>query len=64
MAQLANVAELPQIDPAFNDDKLKHIVQYYSLNPEEMEKELHQYSKELLSEGKVDDAWQILLAYL
>jgi len=37
-------------------------VLYYSINPEEMEKELHTYAKTLLDEGKVREAWQVLLA--
>ena len=62
LGQLGNVYEMPFIDPAFNDDKLKNIIQYYSINPDEMEKELHIYAKELLDNGKVNEAWQILLA--
>ena len=50
------------IDPAFNDDRLKNIIQYYSINPDEMEKELHIYAKELLDAGKVNEAWQVLLS--
>ena len=46
----------------FHDDKLKNIIQYYSINPVEMEKELHSYAKELLQINKVDAAWQVLLA--
>jgi flavin reductase (DIM6/NTAB) family NADH-FMN oxidoreductase RutF len=62
LGQLANVNELPTIDPAFDDDRLKQIIQYYSINPEEMEKELHLYAKELLDKRKVNEAWQVLLA--
>jgi flavin reductase (DIM6/NTAB) family NADH-FMN oxidoreductase RutF len=62
LGQLANVQELPFIDPAFDDDHLQQIIQYYSLHPEEMEKELHLHAKKLLEEGKVRDAWQVLLA--
>ena len=62
LGQLANVHEMPFIDPAFNDDKLKNIIQYYSINPEELDIELHRYAKELLDKGKVEEAWQILLA--
>lgn len=62
LGQLANVHEMPFVNPAFTDDKLKNIIQYYSINPEEMDKELHSYAKELLDAGKVDDAWQVLLA--
>jgi flavin reductase (DIM6/NTAB) family NADH-FMN oxidoreductase RutF len=62
LGQLANVHEMPSVDPVFNDDKLKHIIQYYSINPDEMEKELHIYAKELLHAGKLKEAWQVLLA--
>jgi len=58
---LASVPELPFIDPAFNDDRLKNIFQYYSINPEEMEKELQLYAKELLDKGSLHEAWQVLL---
>ena len=63
LAQLANVYEMPVIDPAFNDSHLKQIIQYYSISPDEMEKELHSYAKKLLDDGKVKEAWQVLLAF-
>jgi flavin reductase (DIM6/NTAB) family NADH-FMN oxidoreductase RutF len=62
LGQLANVDKMPFVDTGFNDDKLKNIIQYYSINPDEMEKELHFYAKELLDTGKVNQAWQVLLA--
>ena len=62
LGQLANVHELPVIDPSFDDEHLKNIFQYYSINPAEMEKEVHLYATKLLSEGKVEEAWQVLLA--
>lgn len=61
LGQLSNVSELPFVDPAFEDDKLKNIFLYYATDPEEMEKELHLYAKELLDAGKVSEAWQVLL---
>ena len=61
LGKLANVNEMPVINPAFHDDKLKNIIQYYSINPEDMERELHSYAKELLQQDKVEAAWQILL---
>ena len=61
LGKLANVHEYPIIDPAFDDDKLKHIIQYFSIDPNEMEMELHAYAKELLAEGRVREAWQVLL---
>jgi len=62
LGMLANVHELPLINAAFEDDKLKNIFQYYALTPDEMEKELHLYAKELLDQGKVQEAWQVLLS--
>ena len=62
LGQLANVHDMPQMQPSFDDDKLKSIVLYYSLNPADMEEELHRYAKELLDTDKVEDAWQVLLA--
>lgn len=62
LGQLANVHEMPFVDPAFHDDKLKNIIQYFSINPDDMDKELHRYAKELLDAGKVTEAWQVLLA--
>jgi hypothetical protein len=61
LGQLANVNEYPFVDSGFEDDKLKNIFQYYSLDPDEMENELHIYAKELLDNGKVKEAWQVLL---
>lgn len=58
---LANVHTLPEIDPVFSDDRLKEIVQYYAVNPQEMEKELHRYAGALLNEGNIAAAWQVLL---
>ncbi|MDE3184906.1 MAG: flavin reductase family protein [Bacteroidota bacterium] len=62
LGQLANVHETPVINPAFEDNRLKNIFQYFSTDPVEMERELHLYARELLDEGKVEDAWQVLLA--
>jgi flavin reductase (DIM6/NTAB) family NADH-FMN oxidoreductase RutF len=62
LGQLANVKELPEVDPSFYDDNLKNIVLYYSLNPDEMEKEIHRYAKKLLDENKIREAWQVLLS--
>jgi len=62
LGQLANVHELPAVQPSFDDEHLKNIIQYFSVNPDEMEKELHSYAACLLNEGKIDEAWQVLLA--
>jgi flavin reductase (DIM6/NTAB) family NADH-FMN oxidoreductase RutF len=62
LGQLANVHEMPVVQPSYEDEHLKNIIQYFSVNPEDMEKELHQYAARLLDGGKVDEAWQVLLA--
>jgi len=62
LGQLANVRELPVVDPAFHDLRLQQIFHYYAIDPEEMEKELHRYAAELLDADKVTAAWQVLLA--
>jgi flavin reductase (DIM6/NTAB) family NADH-FMN oxidoreductase RutF len=59
---LANVHEMPQVNPAFYDVRLRDIIQYFAINPGEMENELHHYAKTLLEEGRVQEAWQVLLA--
>jgi 5,10-methenyltetrahydromethanopterin hydrogenase len=60
--QLAGINEIPVVDPAFEDEKLKNIFQYYSLIPDEMDLEIHKYASELLHEKKVKEAWQVLLS--
>lgn len=62
LGQLANVHALPTVDPAFDDARLKEIVQYFSVSPDEMERELHQYAKQLLEQQQTSAAWQVLLA--
>ncbi len=62
LGQLANVHDYPTVDATFEDERLKNIIQYFSINPDEMDKELHTYAKELLDAGKVNEAWQVLLA--
>jgi flavin reductase (DIM6/NTAB) family NADH-FMN oxidoreductase RutF len=62
LGQLANVHEMPLVDPSYDDSHLKQIILYYSINPDEMENELHAYAKKLLDDGKLKEAWQVLLA--
>ncbi|MEO6069830.1 MAG: flavin reductase family protein [Chitinophagaceae bacterium] len=62
LGQLANVCEMPVIDASFDNEHVKQIVQYYSLNPADMEFEVHHYAAKLLNEGKVGEAWQVLLS--
>jgi len=62
LGQLANVHELPAIDPAYDNPRLRDIIRYYAVNPEDMEKELHRFAAELLDQNHVSEAWQVLLA--
>ncbi|HVX24749.1 MAG TPA: flavin reductase family protein [Parafilimonas sp.] len=64
LAQLANVTEIPAVDVSFDDEQLKNIFQYYSVNPDEMDNELHRYAKKLLDENKTYEAWQVLLSQI
>ena len=62
LGQLANVNELPVIDAAFENEILKQIVQYFNLDPLEMETETHKLAASLLNDGDTTAAWQVLLA--
>jgi flavin reductase (DIM6/NTAB) family NADH-FMN oxidoreductase RutF len=62
LGRLANIHSMPVIDPAYDDERLKQIFQYYAVNPDEMEAELHSYAHLLLEQGRVREAWQVLLA--
>ena len=62
LGMLANVSEMPVVEPSFDDEHLKNIFQYYSINPEDMEKEVHTYAVKLLDQNKIHEAWQVLLA--
>jgi hypothetical protein len=62
LGQLANVHDMPAVDSNFENDTLKQIVQYFSLDPQEMETETHKLAAILLNDGNITDAWQVLLA--
>jgi flavin reductase (DIM6/NTAB) family NADH-FMN oxidoreductase RutF len=62
LGQLANVHNMPVVNPNFENDELKQIVQYYNLDPAEMETETHKLAARLLNDNNVTDAWQVLLA--
>jgi flavin reductase (DIM6/NTAB) family NADH-FMN oxidoreductase RutF len=61
LGQLANVHEMPAVSPTFDDEHVRTIIQYFSLNPTDMEREIHTYAARLLEQNRVDDAWQVLL---
>ena len=53
---------MPDIDAAYDNEDLKRIFQYYSLNPKDLETEVHKLAAQLLSHGKEKEAWQVLLS--
>lgn len=59
LAQLANVSEMPVIDPSFNDP----LYNAHFKNENKTEK-IHNYIKELIEEGNIINAWQILLKHI
>lgn len=64
LALLAAVPDIPEINPAFSDNHLQQIIQYFSINPVEMEKEIHRLAADWLQKEKIAEAWQVLLATL
>jgi hypothetical protein len=58
---LTDVDQMPTVEASFEDETVKNIFQYYSLMPEEMDTEIHRYAGKLLNEGKINEAWQVLL---
>lgn len=60
LGQLANVHEMPSTDPLFYDGRLDAFNSYFK--EETKIERIHTYVKELLDEGKIHHAWQILLA--
>ena len=61
LGQLANVHQMPDVNPAFDNEALRHIIEYYSLSPADMETEIHRLAIKYLEQGNVNEAWQILL---
>ncbi|MFI5155067.1 MAG: flavin reductase family protein [Chitinophagales bacterium] len=62
LGQLANIEGLPNPDPAFENPRLREIFQYFAINPEELEREIHLYAASLLNEGRTREAWLVLLS--
>ena len=62
LGMLANLPVVPVIDASLDDERLRNIIQYHSLDTKQFEIELQQYAKSLLQENKVQEAWQVLLS--
>jgi hypothetical protein len=59
LAQLANVDQLPKRETTFRDGRLEAL--FYYFKGCNQQRRIHNYAKELLEEGRVDHAWQVLL---
>ncbi len=59
LGQLANVHEFPVIDENFSDNRFDALCS--SFKEDHKAERIHVYAKELLDEGKIQHAWQVLL---
>lgn len=64
LSLLAAAESIPVTDPAFHDEQLKAIFQYYAVDPAELELEIYRYAAGLLNKGQAAQAWQVLLTVL
>ena len=61
LAQLANVERIPAEDRLFNNMAMTFIIKQYQKNRAKTNHELHKLAAQLLNNGLVNDAWQVLL---
>lgn len=61
LGMLGNSTSIPVVSELVYDDRLTQIVREYS-DANERVYALHNYAKELLEEGNIEKAWQVLLA--
>ena len=52
---------IPEPNPSFYNFDYEQIVQYYNLNPADMENEIYILAAKLIDEGNLHDAWQMLI---
>lgn len=62
LGMLGNSTAIPVVSDMLYDDRLHHILSEYNNNSSARLHALHHYAKELLDEGAVEKAWQVLLA--
>ncbi|WNJ16268.1 flavin reductase family protein [Pontibacter sp. G13] len=60
LARLAGVLEIPAADPEIKTDP--EVMNALAGNSQDRDLRLHRYAKELVEEGEIDKAWQVLLA--
>ena len=61
LAQLANEEKVPAEDASFNNMAMLFIVRHFKHQQDKRHNELHKLAAELLNNGFVADAWQVLL---
>ncbi len=61
LAQLANVERIPEEEEQFTNMAMTFIIKQYQKNTAKTNHELHKLAAELLNNGLVNDAWQVLL---
>lgn len=61
LAQLANEEQIPAINEEFNNMAMLFFIKQFKHNDEKRNGELHKLAAELLNNGLVADAWQVLL---
>lgn len=59
---LGNSTSIPLVASPLYDDRLTELLKLYGENETLRREALHQYAAELLDQGAVDKAWQVLLA--
>ncbi len=64
LGQLGNIERLPasdDVDSYKNSAAIKEVMETHGKNANELKKHLHSIAKELLEQGRVEDAWKALL---
>jgi len=64
LGQLGNVEQLPDEQEviAYRDSAIREVFQDYADHPAKLQEQLHKIAGNLLDEGKVEEAWKVLLA--
>ncbi|HYD22040.1 MAG TPA: flavin reductase family protein [Flavipsychrobacter sp.] len=62
LGMLGNTASIPIVDEVLYDDRLSQIIKEYGEDNVTRRQALHLYAKELLDNGNVEKAWQVLLS--
>jgi hypothetical protein len=62
LGMLGNSTSIPIVAEVLYDDRLTQITQEYEAEEDAKNNALHMYAKELLEQGDIEKAWQVLLA--